>query len=138
MLWVIGLVVVGAGLFGLGWVSHGTSGNPKVSSPSAANSAVSSAKPGSPATTQPQAAPRALLSRSEFEQFRAARDSALQANPDLAAEYKQILADMQAQQAKLDAAMVKADPKAAPIVAKLVALRQINGAHAPSAVASPR
>ena len=48
----------------------------------------------------------------------------LQANPDLAAEYKQIIDDMQAEQAKFDAAIIKVDPKAASIVAKLVAMRQ--------------
>jgi hypothetical protein len=38
---------------------------------------------------------------------------------------------MQTEQDDLDAAMIKADPKVAPIVAKLVALRQRNEVHVP-------
>jgi hypothetical protein len=68
---------------------------------------------------------------SDFQRLRAARDAAFQAHPDLAAEYKDIIATMQKEQTELDAAMIKADPKAAPIVAKLVALRQRNGAPGP-------
>jgi hypothetical protein len=79
-----------------------------------------------------------LVSPGEWEHLRSARDSALQANPDLAAEYKEILAAMDAQQKKIDADMIKVDPKVAPIVAKLVVLREMNGGHVPSSAAGPR
>ena len=88
------------------------------------------AAPGNPAASPPHPA---FVSPNEFQQFRAARDAVLQANPDLAAEYKDIIHAMQDEQSKLDAAMIKADPKVAPIVAKLVALRQHNAAPAPAA-----
>jgi len=74
----------------------------------------------------------------DWQRLRAARDAALQANPDLAAEYKEIIQEMQMQQNELDVAMIKADPKVASIVAKLVELRQRNGAHPPPATPGPR
>jgi hypothetical protein len=126
----LGIVVIGAGLFGLGWISH-SGGSPAPASPASGNAPVTGTVPGNPTANTPAQAPHpaAFVSQTEFQQLRTARDAILQANPDLAAEYKQIINDMQAQQAKLDAAMIKADPKVAPIVAKLVALRQINSAH---------
>jgi hypothetical protein len=135
----LGLVVIGAGLFGLGWISHGEAGNASTPNPSG-NAPVTSAALGNPAANTPAQAPHpaAFVSPSEFQQLRAARDAVLQANPDLAGEYKQIITDMQAQQDKFDAAMIKADPKVAPIVAKLVALRQINSAHVSSGAPASR
>jgi hypothetical protein len=59
----------------------------------------------------------------------------LQNNPDLAAEYKSLLAEMDEQQKALDAAMIKADPKVAPIVAKLQELRKKNSVK-PASTAS--
>ncbi len=139
----LGLLVLGIGLFGLGWVSHGGAGKapPTVSPSSNAQTAgsasvIPAANSQAPAAAQPHQAP--FVSQDEFRQLQSARDAALQANPDLAAEYKQIISDMQAQQVKFDAALIKADPKVAPVVAKLVALRQINGAHPPSAVSSAK
>ncbi len=63
---------------------------------------------------------------SEWQELRAVRDITLQKRPDLAAEYKSLLAEMDDQQKRLDEAMIKADPKVAPIVAKLEQLRKKN------------
>jgi hypothetical protein len=138
-LWGLVIVVAGVGLFGLRWANHGGVNQASATSPSSASTPVTNAAPGNPAAnTSPPAPHPALVSPSEFQQLRAAREAALQANPDLAAEYKQIINDMQIQQAKFDAAMIKADPKVAPIVAKLVALRQLNGGHAASPLSGSR
>ena len=66
---------------------------------------------------------------SEWQELRSTRDTTLQSNPDLAAEYKSLLAEMDQQQKDLDAAMIKADPKVAPIVAKLEQLRKKNSVN---------
>jgi hypothetical protein len=72
------------------------------------------------------AQPQPLMSPSQWPEFLSARQAALQANPDLETEHKQILKKMDAQQTKLDAAVIKADPKIKPVIDKLVALRQKN------------
>jgi hypothetical protein len=51
------------------------------------------------------------------QELMAARQEAMQANPELAAEQKAL-------QEKINAAMIKADPNVAPIIAKLEAARQ--------------
>jgi len=79
-----------------------------------------------------------MVTPGEWQQLRVTREAVLRTNPDLAAEYKQIMDEMQTQQTKLDAAIIKADPKAAPIVAKLVSLRQRNEAAAAAATPSPK
>jgi len=66
------------------------------------------------------------------------RETTLRANPNLATEYKQIIDDLRDEQAKLDAAMVKANPKVAPIIAKLTVLRQRNGGSAPVAITTQK
>ena len=62
----------------------------------------------------------------EWQELRLVRETTLQSNPDLAAEYKSLLAEMDEQQKEMDAAMMKVDPKVAPIVAKLEQLRKRN------------
>ncbi len=52
-----------------------------------------------------------------------ARAGPLQDNPELAAEYQELRADIQQQESALNTAMLKADPKVAPILAKLELLR---------------
>ena len=71
----------------------------------------------------------------DWQKYHAAREKALQENPDLAAEYKELLGEVADQQAKVDAAMIKADPKVVPIIAKLAEIRKHN-APPPSAPAS--
>ena len=66
--------------------------------------------------------PLALMASDEWQKYRAARESALHADPALQAEYKDILQKIDTQQTGLDAAMLKADPKLTSVVAKLVAL----------------
>jgi CHASE3 domain sensor protein len=67
-----------------------------------------------------------FLAVNEWQELRSVRETTLKNNPDLAAEYKALLAEMDEQQKDLEAAMIKADPKVAPIVAKLEALRKHN------------
>lgn len=67
-----------------------------------------------------------LLAMNEWQELRRVREATLENNPDLKAEYKSLLAQMDEQQKKLDAAMVNADPKVAPIIAKLEAMRKHN------------
>lgn len=54
----------------------------------------------------------------EWQELRTARQAALKANPDFVAKSAQLAAKMRAFQEKLDAAMVKTDPKLAPILVK--------------------
>ena len=67
--------------------------------------------------------PTPLMARDEWQKYRSAREKALQDTPALQAEYQDILKGMDAQQGKLDAAMLKADPKLGPVLAKLNALK---------------
>jgi hypothetical protein len=62
----------------------------------------------------------------DLRRFRSAREAALSQNPDLAAEYKEIISEIENQQQKLDAAMIKADPAVAPIIVKLKIIRKSN------------
>jgi len=135
--WIIaGALAVGAGLFWLGRISHGDGQASKV-----ASSAAQSPLPGSTGTTtnssstsaSAQHPPQALMSPGDWQKLRSTRDQVLQSNPDLQAEYKQILKKMDGQQATLDDAMIKADPAVKPVIAKLVELRQKNGALAAAA-----
>lgn len=110
------LVAIAAVTWGV-WVSHENSSKVlAVHAPS--NIPVLAAKP-----SAPQQSP-SFLAYNEWQELRSARETTLKNNPDLAAEYKALLAEMDEQQKKMDAAMIKADPKVAPIVAKLEAMRK--------------
>ena len=61
----------------------------------------------------------ANLTEDEKTELKSAHDAALQANPDLATEGKQLHQQMEAFQQKMHDAMVKADPKVEPILAKM-------------------
>jgi|HubBroStandDraft_1064217.scaffolds.fasta_scaffold581016_1 hypothetical protein len=81
------------------------------------------AQPASPTSTPPPGTPAAganqpTLTPQEWQELRAARAAALQANPNLLAENQKLIARMRALQDKLDAVMIKADPTLAPIIAK--------------------
>ena len=83
----------------------------------------------SPASSPPSNLPLP----SEWQELRAVRNITFQNNPALAAEYKSLLAEMDDQQKRLDEAMIKVDPKVAPIVAKLEQLRKKNSVtHSPA------
>jgi hypothetical protein len=58
------------------------------------------------------------LPSEEWQELRIARQAALKANPDFAAKSALLSAKMRAFQDKLDAAMIKTDPKIAPILAE--------------------
>jgi hypothetical protein len=81
---------------------------------------------GSPNTASPsnQSAPKLStnnnpLTPEEWQKFRVARQAALKANPELLTKSAQLTMEMRAFQDKLNAAIIEADPKVAPIVAKL-------------------
>jgi len=138
---LVALALVGAFavVFALGWISHAEFGKACVHKPNSGGAPVASMSPGNPAAnTHAQVQHPLMISPGELQQLRVAREAVLRTNPDLAAEYKQIMDEMQAQQTKVDAAIIKADPKAAPIVAKLVVLRQRNEAAAAAATPSPK
>ena len=69
-----------------------------------------------------------------WQEYHEARQKTLADNPELAAEYQSLLTKIAQQEEKLNAAMIQADPKVAPIIAKLAAARQQS---APSGTASP-
>lgn len=140
VLWslLIVVIVVGAGLFGLGWMSHGVVGKTPTDSPVLPGAPVTNVAPGNPAPNITREFPHSLfISPGEIQRLRADRETVLQANPDLAAEYQQIISGLRAVQSQMDADAIKADPKAAAIIAKLNALHQRNGIHSPSPVPGP-
>jgi len=126
---VVLIVVVG-----LVWVAGEWYGAHKTAAPVADARILHPAPPTPPALNAPSTQtappvaqkPPAFMGPNEWPQYRDAREAALKANPDLVTEYKGILKKMDAQQAKMDAAMLKADPKMKPVMDKLVALRQRN------------
>ena len=64
----------------------------------------------------------------EWHKYEDVRKAALTANPALQSEYKDILQKMNVQQTEDFAAIVKTDPKVAPVIAKLEALRSLHTA----------
>jgi hypothetical protein len=67
----------------------------------------------------------------EWQELRAARLAAIQANPDLSANQAKLVARMKAFEDKVDAAMVKQDPNMAAIIDKVEAGRQRQAAQMP-------
>ena len=66
-----------------------------------------------------------------------AHQKALQADPDLLKKASALTDRMRAFQAKLDATMIKDDPKIAPIIAKLQGFRVASAQMPSSAVSHP-
>lgn len=79
-----------------------------------------------PVLSRPAARATSVLVQSEWQEYRQAHDKVLHENQALASEYKGLLDEAKAQEKALEAAMVKIDPKIAPIIAKLQELRQRN------------
>ncbi len=75
--------------------------------------------------------PRSALVN-EWDEYHMDWHRVLQSKPALAAEYQQLLAEIHAQGQKVDAAMIQADPKVAPILAKIEAMRKPVAAAAGS------
>jgi hypothetical protein len=73
----------------------------------------------------------------EWQELRAARSAALQANPDLISQNKKLLDKMRDFEDKVDAAMVKADPNIAPIIAKFEAGRRRSAVATTSPSVTP-
>jgi hypothetical protein len=111
----------------LGWLIWGRPGTTPPKYVPVAHSPATNAVPPLPARPTPTASNLPLPSG--WQKLRSVRDTTLQNNPDLAAEYKSLLGEMDQQQKDLDAAMIKADPKVAPIVAKLAELRKKNSVN---------
>ncbi len=95
--------VIAAGVWGI-WVGHNAS----------SRITLAGAKP-----VNLYPAPGKIVMSQNWKEFRAARVATFKDNPDLAAGYKQLLEEMADQQKEMDVAMIKADPKAAPIITKL-------------------
>ena len=134
----MGLVIVGViaveGQFGLGF-SQGVTGKALAGSAPSAGAPAASVAPGNPAPNIPHTL---FISPEENQRLRADREAAMRANPDLVAEETEISREIQAQLAKMDAAAIKADPKVAPILAKLAALHHPNSPHALPSAPAPR
>ncbi len=62
-----------------------------------------------------------MLTDAERQELMAAHDAAMKADPSLEAEQKDLAEKQQALRKKTDDAMIKADPKVEPILAKLKA-----------------
>ena len=90
-------------------------------------------QPGAPfRPTVPPRDPNAITPQ-EWQRLNAARTAALKANPALMQKGAEISAKMHAFQQKLDAAIIKADPTIAPLLAKLALLRHPPAGAPPNA-----
>jgi len=69
-----------------------------------------------------------------LQEYRAAREQVLKENPDLAAEYQELMTENEKQARDLDAAMIKADPKVASILAKINLQRRSSLPPAPASL----
>jgi hypothetical protein len=65
----------------------------------------------------------------DWQAFNDAHEKALRDNPELSTEYKELLQEAANQENEINAAMIKADPKVASILAKLEAQRHPSGAQ---------
>jgi hypothetical protein len=85
------------------------------------NSGLAVADSTSKAAAHPSAAPSnsIAITPAEWQELRGARQAAVKANPDLLKKAAAVSQRMRAFEGKLDAAMVKADPKVAVLVAQL-------------------
>ena len=88
------------------------------------------------APVHPSIPPNVILSK-DWDEVRAVRETTLKSHPDLASEYQQLKADMVRQETELNAAMIKSDPKVAPILAKVEQLRKQTEAGSPQSSSSP-
>lgn len=82
---------------------------------------------GSPPPGPPPGGPHGGLTDAERQELHKAHDAAFKANPDLAAEEKDLNAKMDAFHKKVDAAMIQADPAVAPIVTKMESAHHHHG-----------
>jgi hypothetical protein len=86
-------------------------------------------------TEGPRGHRHGMLSQEDREKLRAAHDAAMKDNPDLAQEDKDLHDKMDALQKEIDAAMVKADPSVAPLIAKMEEERKHH--HGPPGEGGP-
>jgi len=98
-----------------------------------------------PRTATPPMAPPggrgSFLSPEEVQALNKARSEALQANPDLETERKELDEKGKAWQMKLEADMAKVDPSVAPILARIQAMRaarDAGGPQPPAPMPTPR
>ena len=112
------LFIAGLSLTGTAWAQQ-------------AGSAPASSPPNLPPGAPPAGTGQIMITPDEWQELRAARSAALQANPDLLARHNKLLERMRALEDKLDAAMIKANPAIAPIIAKFEGNRPHPGTPAP-------
>jgi hypothetical protein len=120
----------------LGWCFHAQL--EKIVSHPQAVASVSRSAPNSPVVTRIM--PRddtGTPGRALWDKYALARHNVLQQNPELAAENKELLAEMTAQQQKLEAAIIRADPQTASILAKYHAMRERRMAMMNSTMPAP-
>jgi hypothetical protein len=94
----------------------------------AASNAVAETTSAAPAVppAAPLVAPSSTLTPEEWQELRTARMVALKANPDFVTKSAQLSAKIRAFQEKLDAAMLKTDPKLAPVLAKFEGVHRVT------------
>jgi hypothetical protein len=122
------IAVIAAAAWGI-WASHLGS--------SKATSTLSSTNPAPEVGVKPPSPPptsSTFLKPNEWQEFRSDRDAILNANRELASEYKALLNEMDGQQKDLESAMIKADPQVAPVITKIESMRKPVSA---TPVASP-
>lgn len=79
------------------------------------------------ATANPTPPPNLSAAQSvvlDWQRYHAARVKVLHDNPQLAAEYKHLLGEIEQHQHEMDTAIIKVDPKIAPVVSQLATTRQ--------------
>ncbi len=102
--------------------------------------ATSSPSHNPPVSTIPAKSSQVTITPEEWQELRGARAVALRTNPNLIAENKKLMDRMRAFEDKVDAAMVKANPTIAPLIAKFEAGRQqrpgMSGSSTPTTSAN--
>jgi Spy/CpxP family protein refolding chaperone len=114
-----------------------------LAAPAWAQSADASSSTDNSSTTDTSTTPKhhhckwggAGLTKDQWQELKAARDSALQANPDLKTEETQLRQEHKAHMKKMHDAMVQADPNVEPILTKLEAAHHHHHHHGDAAAA---
>jgi hypothetical protein len=119
---ILGLVLIVTGV----WIAGERYGAQKQVAPAVKSASVTAVAPVSHPNPPVASQPQPLMAPSQWPEFLSARQAAFKSDPDLVADYKKILKQMDAQQARLDAAVVTVDPKLKPVMEKLAILRKKN------------
>ena len=121
---VIIICAIAACAVGFGiWTTHKESSKTALANSSSNPATGVGVKPASPPPTSSTS-----IKPGDWQEFHSDRETALKADPELASEYKALLTEMDKQQKDLESAMIKADPKVAPVIAKLELMRKPGAA----------